>query len=194
MSIYTKNIDFNNDWKYNVHNVKNNIPIPEKGVDLIVCSLAFHYLMQNEKQLINIIKFINMMLVKGGQVFISTFDGQAVYDLLQNHNGTYKVYDKSNSILKYSISANYKGKLSQIGQTIDVILPFSAGQKYVEPLVNVEYVLKLFAKHGFTTMEQESYGTHLDDFKKNNASVYDQLNDDDKDYVSLYQYFILKKK
>ncbi len=212
MAMYVKQLDLNDNWENNLVAVGKNIDIPSKGVDLVVCNLAFHYLIRDEKHIDNIIKFIHKLTALGGHVIITTLDGKSIFDLLEKHKGKYNVYDETKSILKYSITANYNGKkLSQVGQTIDVLLPFSSGERYTETLVNVEYISKKFERCGFKVKEQGSFSNYLDGFAKSNedrrrsdmkykskhkngAIVRDKtLNDDDKEYVSLYQYLILTK-
>ncbi len=201
MAMYVKNLDLNNRWSQNIIAIKKNIPIPENGVNLVVCNFAFHYLIKSEKYLDNIVKFINRLTTMGGHVIITTLDGQKVFNLLVKHNGKYNVYDKSGTILKYSIYAKYPKtkRFSQIGQEIDVLLPFSAGERYTETLVNVSYVTGRFKKYGFEVDTYGSFGDHLESFanneekKDNKINKYKTMTDDDKEYVSLYQYIILVK-
>lgn len=202
MAMYVKQLDLNDNWEHNLAIINKNIDIPSEGANLVVCNLAFHYLIRDEKHIDNIIKFIYHLTTLGGHVIITTLDGKSVFDLLEKHNGKYNVYDSTKSVLKYSITANYKGKLSQVGQTIDVLLPFSSGERYTETLVNVEYISKKFKRCGFKVKDQGSFGNYLDKFAESNrsrkhkeGSIFQDkiLNNDDKEYVSLYQYLILTK-
>ena len=198
-AIYVQHLDLNDNWGKNIKSIYNNVPLPPHGVPLIICNLAFHYLIQTEKYLDNIIQFISKLISNNGSVVITTLDGEKVFHLLQEHNGKYDIYDDSKTILKYSIHSKYRGKkFSQVGQYIDVLLPFSAGERYTETLVNVNFVSNWFTKYGFRISEQGSFGTYLDQFAKSEAEKrvdkYKLMNADDKEYVSLYQYLILVKK
>jgi len=193
MGIYILEMDLNKRYDDNIERINKTIPVPKNGVPLVVCSFTFHYLIKNMRQLENIISFINNMVSMGGHILILSFDGESVFNLMKSSNGNYKVMVDGRP--KYSIKANYSisSRLSEIGQTVDVLLPFSSGKHYEETLVNMKYIMKKFNRVGFQSIGQGSFSEFLPKFRKQNQKVFDQLTDDDKKYVSLYQYFIAKK-
>jgi len=193
MGIYAMEMDLNKRYDDNITRIKKTIAIPKEGVPLVICSFTFHYLMKTGRQLENAISFIDGILAIEGHVVITTYDGESIFNLMKKYNGHYKIMIDGR--LKYSIKANYSisSRLSEIGQTVDVLLPFSSGEHYEEPLVNMRYVIKRFKRAGFQLVAQGSFSEFLPKFKGKNKMVFDQLTDEDKAYVSLYQYFIAKK-
>lgn len=193
MGIYVMEMDLNKRYDTNLTRIKTTIPLPKEGVPLVICSLAFHYFMSTTRQLDNILLFIDGIIATTGHVLITTFDGESVFNLMKKYRGHYKIVVDGR--LKYSIKANYpiSSQLSDIGQTIDVLLPFSAGTHYIETLVNIQFLIKKFKRSGFQLVKHGSYSEFLLKFKSKNTRVFDMLTDDDKEYVSLYQYLIVKK-
>ena len=84
--------------------------------------------------------------------------------------------------------------LQDIGQKIDVLLPFSNDNYYTEYLVNIDYIAEAFQQHNIILESDQSFGEYLDAFKKENYKVYESLDSNDKKYVSLYHYYCLYKK
>jgi len=193
MGIYILEMDLNDNYENNISNIKRKIPIPKEGVPLIICSFTFHYLMKNARQLENIILFIDKIVANDGQVLLLTYDGEKVFHLLKKYNNKYSV--SVDGRVKYAIKANYPktNKLSDIGQTINVLLPFSSGEFYQETLVNVDYIIRKFKRFGFSATHQQSFDKFLPKFKEANPRVYDLMSNDDKEYVGLYQYVLFKK-
>ena len=84
--------------------------------------------------------------------------------------------------------------LQDIGQKIDVLLPFSNDNYYTEYLVNIDYIADAFKEHNIILESDQSFSEYLDVFKKENKKVYDLLDNNDKKYVSLYHYYCLYKR
>ncbi len=192
INIQMHQLDLNADHKSNISQL-DDIAIPSTGVDLIICNFAFHYLIKDRKALINIAKFINYYLKPGGRFVFTTFDGKAIVKLLNENNGNWTITHGSQ--VKYSIKKDYTTTfLDPIGQKIDVMLPFSNDTYYSEYLVNIDYIAEEFEKLGFTLEIDESFGSYLDNYKRQNHSGYASLDDNDKKYSSLYHYYCFYKK
>ena len=157
------------------------------SVDTVVCNLALHYLMDDEKMLRNTLQLVKSMLKKSGRFIFTCMDGVQVHALLQKHAGKYDVQQVSGDV-KFSIHAKYDAKkpLAPFGQVISLKLPFTTGDvRYEEHLVNLPEVARVAASMGFSMVEEASFtGKHHDGYGK--------LAEDDRDYVSLYSYTVLQ--
>jgi SAM-dependent methyltransferase len=192
MNILTHQLDINADYKKNIEKL-NDIIIPNEGVDLIVCNFAFHYFISDKKSLINVVKFISHYLKNGGRFVFTAFDGKEIIKLLNENNGNWTI--KKYEQIKYSIKKQYEiNMLQEIGQKIDVLLPFSNNAYYTEYLVNIDYISEIFQEYNILLETDQPFSEYVDSFKKENKKVYDLLDDDDKKYVGLYHYYCLYKK
>jgi SAM-dependent methyltransferase len=192
MNIITHQLDINNDYKKNI-DILNDITIPNEGVDLIVCNFAFHYFIADKKRLLNVIKFINHYLKNGGRFIFTAFDGKDIIKLLNENNGNWTI--KQGESIKYSIKKQYDiNMLQDVGQKIDILLPFSNDNYYTEYLVNIDYIAELCQEYNIILETDQSFSEYLESFKKENKKTYDTLDDNDKKYVGLYHYYCLYKK
>jgi hypothetical protein len=187
MRILTQQLDLNNSYLENIHQIDDSmIEIPNNGFDLIICNFAFHYLVSTRTSLINVGKFINKYIKEGGRFIFTSFDGQAIVDLLKEHNGNYE----STIPGKFNIIKDYNGDIIQpIGQKIKVLLPFSNDEHYTEYLINIDYIEGEFAKLGMVLETNESFSKYIDNYKHINSQGYNSMDSDDKLYTSLYHYY-----
>jgi len=191
LGVYVHNLDLNAPYRSNIQELKDSdLPIPHNGFDLIVCNLAFHYFLSSTSSVINITKFISHYLKPGGRFVFTAFNGQAVFDLLNENNGEWM------ALPRYSIKSAYKNnQLIHAGQKIQVLLPFSREEYYDEYLVNIEFLEKEFAKYNMTLENSRGYAEWLDDYKTVNARGYNDLDDIDKKYIGLYHaYYFYKSR
>jgi len=188
MNIFVKEIDLSTPFS---QIIKKFGDIPIKQADVVVCNFAIHYLANNDKNIKNIISLVSKMLNDNGRFIFTCFNGERVFNLLQNT----KQWDiRENNILKYSIKKEYKSDtLTNHGQKIGVLLGFSNNEYYSEYLVNLDYFFNICEKNGLLLETSNSFETLLNRFKDENKNGYNKLNDNDKEFVSLYQYSILKK-
>ena len=70
-------------------------------------------------------------------------------------------------------------------------MPFSNTNYYTENLINLEYVNSVFIDNDFTVEISDSFISLIDLFKNN--KYYSDLTNNDKDYISLYNFTIIKK-
>jgi len=188
MNIYVKNIDLSIAFTKIIKQFED---IPFSSADVIVCNFAIHYLTNIDKNIKNLLTLVYKLLRDNGRFLFTCFNGERVFKLLED---TSQWNVKENNILKYSIKKKYKSNLlSSVGQQISVLLPFSNNEYYDEYLVNLEYIFNTAEKVGLLLEMSNSFETMLDKFSDDNKEIYNKLTDNDKEFVSLYQYNILKK-
>lgn len=188
MNIYVKEVDLTTPY---TKIIKDFSDIPLNSADIILCNFAIHYLADNEKNIKNIILLVYKLLKENGRFIFTCFNGEKVFNLLKDVE---QWNIRENNILKYSIKKEYKSKVfTNNGQKIGVLLPFSDNEYYDEYLVNLNYLFNISEKQGLQLELSNSFSTMLDRFKDENRKTYNLLNDNDKEFVSLYQYNILKK-
>jgi SAM-dependent methyltransferase len=192
-SIYTKEADLTEPSK-KIRKMFKDIPFPRDGVDGIVINFAIHYLVSDQKSLDNFIDLVSSLLKPGGIFIFTCFDGQRVFDMLRetDFESSWDLYE--DEVLKYSIKKNYQSDiLTEYGQKIGVIHPFSKGAYYEENLINVDVVLANFQKRGFEIRQNASFVNWLSKFRTFNSKIASQLTPEDIKYASLYQYVSLWK-
>ena len=119
-------------------------------------------------------------------------DGKKVFDLLKDYKTGEQWESRENGVLKYAIRKDYHSdKLAGTGQMISVLLPFS-NQMYVEPLCNIEIIVKEATKLGFAVELHSSMSSHMDRFIKADRSLADKLTQEDKKYIDLHSYVSLR--
>ncbi len=157
----------------------------------INCGFALHYLCDSVAHIKNILEFVSKMLFKGSYFIFSVMDGQKVFDLLQANNGVWKV--TTGGVTKFCIRRHYTGTtLANTGQTISVLLPMSNEEKK-EPLCNIDYVVGAAAKNHLEFVTRKSFWDAADNVESTAKHIYDALDDDDRFYIGLYSYVVLRR-
>jgi hypothetical protein len=186
MKIFIHNSDLNEKYTKNIKNIKEcNYSMGINGVDIIFCNLAFHYFVESKESIKNVIAFINNYLKPKGRFVFSSFDGNAIFDLLKSTEEY-----KSNKEGKFHIRKLYKEDyLLNYGQHIEAILPFSNGEFYKEPLVNIDYIEEIFKQYNISLERKICYTEYINDYGNHK-----ELDEDDKTFIGLYYYYIFYKK
>jgi SAM-dependent methyltransferase len=185
INVLMHQLDLTDNYKYNIQVLEKDLQLPQNGFDLIICNLAFHYLIKTYAMLINVIKFINHYLKPGGRFVFTSFDGGDVVNLLAENNGEWNSTIKG----KYSIKKTYEGNaLLPLNQKIKVLLPFSNNEYYEESLVNISYIEKEFMRFNIVLENNQSFSEFF-----NGYSGIGDLDPDDKLYTSLYHYYSFYK-
>ena len=166
--------DLNDPYKKNVQAIMDLIP---SKADTVMMNFAIHYMIADEASLYNLVNLITNIISDGGKFVFTCFNGERVH----------KITESSYCNEKYCIKRDYNGGFGESGQLIQVKLPFAKDSFMVEPLVNIEWVIKTFAKRNFKLLERGSFGEYLPQFGKG-------LDDLDKEYIQLYEFVILEKK
>jgi SAM-dependent methyltransferase len=195
-NIYIKEVDLTIDCK-KIHKQIKDVPFPKNGVDGIVMNLAIHYIISDQNKLDNLINLVDKLLKPGGIFIFTCFDGQRIFDTLSKteFESAWNLRDVENtSPIKYSIKKLYQSDiLTEFGQKISVIHPFSQGNYYEEHLVNIDHVISCFQKKGFEVRQNSSFLNWLNKFKAFNPKVSSELDSSDTKYAGLYQYVSLWK-
>jgi SAM-dependent methyltransferase len=183
MNILIQNVDLLDTYEENINKISN--VYKDKKTDLIICNFAFHYLLKNKKSLKNICELVNFYLKKNGKFMFTSFDGEKIINLLNENNGEWTV--KVNNQIKYSIKKKFTGnKMEEIGQKVEVLLPFSNKLYYEEFIVNIETICEEFEKYGIVLETNESFSKYVNSYKG-------FLDFNDRKYVNLYHYYIFTK-
>lgn len=186
MNILIQNVDLLDKYQNNIQLI-NNIHT-KQNIDMIMCNLAFHYLMKNKKSLENVCKLINHYLKPNGRFVFSAFNGHKIVKLLEEHHGewTVKVGDR----VKYSIMKKYsENHITKIGQKIDVSLPFSKNTYYSEYLININTIERALGKYNIVLESNESFSKYFNSYNKKS-----ELDTNDRIYIDMYHYYIFVKK
>lgn len=188
--IYVKEIDLTTDHKKIMKSLSD---APHSEADGVVMNFAIHYIIKDENALQNLIALVDSLLRPGGIFIFTCFDGMRVFDKLRNIDQQ-KTWDlRRNEVLKYSIKKLFLSNvLTNFGQEIGVLLPFSRGEYYVENLVNINVIIAAFENAGFEIRQNGSFIEWLDKYMV--AQPENKLDEQDKIYASLYQYVTLWKK
>ena len=205
INVKTHQIDLNDNYNHNIDRL-NDIDIREKSANIIMCNFAFHYLIKNKAAVVNIAKFIDNYIKPGGRFIFTAFDASDVIRLLNAHKGEWTVYEddqlKDNAkdkraakVIKHSIKRQYETSIvEQVGQQIEVLLPFSKTEYYKEYLVNISFIEKEFEKLGFKLEINQSFSEYLESYRKDNKNGFDIMTNNDKILSGLYHYYCFYKK
>ncbi|NBV29418.1 hypothetical protein EBS02_10500, partial [bacterium] len=188
MKIFTQEINLITNYKDIIKKL-DKFNINKDSIDVMICNFAIHYIIANDENLMNLIKLLYHYLKPNGRFIFTCFNGEKIFKLLEKSN-EWNLYE--NDYKKYSIKKLYTSQsLTNTGQKIDVLLPFSKQTYYTEYLMNIEYITNVFNDNEFTTEISESFSCLLDNFKDN--KIYNSLSKQDKEFIDLYQYVIIKK-
>ncbi len=191
-SVHIKQIDLEDSADDNIKKLK----IPEHSVDNMMMNFALHYIchstMDKPSPIIEFAKLCSFYLKEGGRVMITTFEGSEVFAKLKTTD-EWGITEQNR--LKYSIKKNFASDvMTDMDQSIGVLLPFSAGVYYNEYLVNYTYIQSVFEGSGFSMIASDSFDSFLRAFKKQNHNGYKALTPGDIEYVSLYGFMIFEKQ
>ena len=194
--IYIKQLNLLDCYKKNTELIYNSqYGVPLDGSKLVVCNLALHYIIPNKLKSQNFVNFLNKILAADGIFIFTSFNGEKIFKLLElnaNSDGIWNKYNNEGKLL-YSIKKKYKGVFTGSNQQIGVLLPFTDGEYYTENLININVLNAQLAKKKIKLIANESFETYLDKFSINKTNFYKQLTDIDKEYISLYHFYIYKK-
>jgi len=160
--------------------------------DLIVCNLAIHYFIKTLEELTNVATILKSLLPSNGLFMYTTFNGEAIHKLLiSSPNGEW--LKQEGTAVKYRIIKKYQGdQFHKFGQTIQVKLPFTGDELYEENLVNIDFVNEVFTNMGLQIVKSGSYAEFFPLMKTQHAMTNAKLSDDDRQFISLYHYTIMK--
>jgi SAM-dependent methyltransferase len=165
-------MDLNQPSELNINKIESIFKnFKSNSVDLIICNFAFHYLVEDISHINNIVSFISYWLKPGGEFMFTALNSEKINPLIKTEKwevGPYKIERKSPNI-------------------INVLLPCSTEMRE-EPQINLNLLDKEFNKYRIIRIETKDFSEFFPKYK--NIS---NLNEEDKQFVSLYQYCIYKK-
>ena len=190
------NTNLNDSFKNNIKLI-NNFSDFNKGVSMVYCFFALHYLTDNLINMKNIVCLINSILNKGGSFLYTAFDEKKLVNLLKKNKGKWEVMEKTNSgqnIKKYSIKVKSKSFEKDDFKKIKLILPFNTSEYYYdEVLINEKKLDIEFKKQKILIKKEGSFSDFLDKFKTKKNHFYNKLTESDKIFIDLYKYKIYGK-
>lgn len=186
IAIQSFNVDLTEPYKNIVGLVEDHLS------EYIYCNFAIHYLIYSKESLENFFNIVDHFLDLCGRFIFTCFDGQKVFELLKDKERV--DFINSDGEAKYIIEKKYKSKkLENYGQKISVKLPFN-NEAYDEFLINFDTIIDYFEKNGYELEKYGSFSNYLDRFSMHNKSVFEELTESDKQFISLYSYVSLWKK
>lgn len=191
-NIHIKKLDLEESSADNIKTLK----LPAESADAVMINFAIHYIAHSAnankvEPLVEFAKLCAFYLKSGSRLLLTAFNGEDIFKTLE---GKDEWSVRENGQVKYSIKREFSStELTNQDQAIGVMLPFSAGQYYREYLVNYDYIQKVFEKEGLKLVRQDSFGSLLRAYRKQNSKGFNSLSEGDKEYVSLYGYMIFEK-
>jgi len=109
-------------------------------MDHIICNFAFHYFMDTEGSVDNVVKIINFFLKLGGTFQLSSLNGPKIWNILKRKQ---EIVLKTGNIEYFKIERKYmpRRKMLNYGEMIDVYV-ISIGRRHSEYLLNYDYLIK----------------------------------------------------
>lgn len=190
--IFVHKADLSEPHKTVLDGIANSKLQTQSDVSMVVCNLALHYLIPNKSKIQNFCRLLNKLLSPGGIFIFTAFNGQKIFDLLKNASQWDK-YDDNGKLI-YSIKKKYRtNEFTGTSQKIDVLLPFSNGKYYTENLINISLLNSELEKKKIRLIADDSFDIYLSKFVNEKSYYSSQLTDNDKEYISLYHFYVYHK-
>lgn len=168
--------------------------IEKNGIDcfdIISIQFAFHYFLESKQSFETIFKNIDTYCCQDGYVFITGFDGERVINYLKEiRKGEGKAL-MVNDIKVFEIYKLYNSdELRNTGQSIDVFIQTIG--KHKEYLINFNFVIKYFEKHGYQLVENKYFNKLIRDWRAHiKKKIF--LNPSEFTFSSLNRVVVLRK-
>lgn len=191
LGIFVKNIDLNIEWESTIADIKKSFPMISPK--LVICNFAIHYFAKNETTVFNFVNLVDALLPSGSRFMFTCLNGKTVFNLL-TEKGTWGDQDKAKYFIKFA-SDKPQNKIFKGGEEIEILLPFSNGELFTEPLVNLELIEKLFKKKKIILESSGNFGeSYLEKFKYIENDSYKKLDAFDLEYIKLLWFSVYYKK
>lgn len=195
--LYIQKLDLTDCYNINSKLIfESHFNVPSNGVKLVVCNLALHYIAINKTKSLNFTNFLNKILAPDGVFIFTAFSSEKVFNILESHSdetNTWNKYD-TNGKLIYSIRKKYRGVFTGSDQQIDVLLPFTNGEYYTENLININVLNSQLEKKKISLISSDSFVSYINTFRESKSHFYEQLTEIDKEYLSLYHFYVYRKQ
>lgn len=167
---------------------------PKSGADSVVSFLASHYAFKSVSAIGNFALLCRNLLKPGGTVILTLMDGERVVQQLNEAKAAKsgESWDEReppvDGVLKYSVRRWFSDAgLSEAGQKIAVLLPFSDSRYYEEYLSNIDTITKVFLAKKFTLASREPlWDTFESKFRTEQPHKFKALTEADKKWLRLF--------
>jgi SAM-dependent methyltransferase len=163
--------------------------VPAAGADALVCNLAVHYFLGATEGLRNFAELAHGAVRPGGRLILTILRGDAVHAafVAAGLEPGQAWEARENGALKYSLQRRYVGaELEAAGQMIGVLLPFSDGRHYEEPLVNPRELTRELKLRGFRLQAETKATEALAAFERQRPAKARALTTADREYLGFY--------
>lgn len=196
MRVDVMKVDINEKYHENITKIQRAFDVTK--IPIIICNLAVHYFLKNDKSADNFINFIDHMIEPGGSLVLTFMDGDRVHEVLKDvsFGKTFDVKQTKSSSPKYSIKKMYKDSSLGVtfGKEIGVLLPFSNDEYYTEYVVNTKLLVEKFASRNIILVESKPIISITSEFESKfprKAALREKADDV---WLSLFQELIFTKK
>lgn len=189
---------YNESLPGDIKKIINNISTYERNIDLITCNFAFHYLVNNEKNMDEMVVFLDKMLSSRGYFLFTAFDKKDVLNLIKSYEMKWEIGDKyliqmpkiGNS-LQIDNKTNNKSKLDKnsLFQEIEVLLPCSE-KLMKETLIDIYLLDKKLAKKNIIRIESNAFSKISNDKIR---EMKKEMDENDLQFINLYSYHLYKR-
>ena len=157
------------------------------GFDVGSCQFSLHYMFENKNTLHNFMRNINETIAVNGYFIATCYDGNAIFNLLQNKEKGESVILKENEnkifeIIKQYDETGFPSDENSLGYSINVFQE-TINKYFVEYLVNYNYLLQIMEDYGFVPLTNEEAQQHNLPFSSGLfTELYSQMSNEDYKY------------
>lgn len=167
-------------------------------IDKIVMNFSVHYYIHNIR---NIIANLNPFMADNSYILCVFMNGNKINEMFNTLKSN-EIILYENGEIKYQIKKKYsETTLTNYGQEIELLLPFTNGELYSEQLVNPTYLNTEITTCGYKLIKSGSLGFQdigklfdNDNMKKKISISNSLLTEADITWIKLYSYAIWQKK
>lgn len=182
-------MDINEDAETNIHRIKS--VIETTNFNTIFAHSSLHYFTESIETLRNFVYMCEKLTAPGSKVVITCPNGESIFNMLKDRS---EWIVSEQDTIKFKIKKLYTDDtMTEAGQKISVMLPFSKGRMYDEYLVNPKVLINTFKEHNFTLHIHKSFKDYLEGFNIYKKDKYDQLTPADIQWSSLFTTLVFKK-
>lgn len=167
---------------------------PQDGADVVVCNFAVHYFALSDASLQGFASLCSRVCRIGGRLIFTYMNGLRVRALLEGVElGQRRDRFRGDSLV-YSIRREFPNGPPASGQKIGIVLPFSNGELYTEPLVYETSIISALNAVGFDIDSITPFGSYVESFSNRDPAAFASMDDIDKEFTGLYDGLVATRK
>lgn len=148
------------------------------------------YVVQNFTQTVetirNLAMFCQRLTEKKAKICIIVLSGKKIHEL-----GDWKAIEHGQ--VKYAIERRYRDdQLLNANQQVDITSP--ANGSMTQYLVNIDHLTEVFHEQSMNLIAHKSALDYMNGFQVHDSNKYEQLTDNDKKYIGLYDVIVYERK